>query len=99
MPVRTADIVRIDATATGVSLITSAGAFELDTSLTELLNRLDPKDFVRVHRAHIVNLSHVTSIRRYDDRRLSVRLDDGSTIVASRRGSQSLREIASRGSA
>ena len=94
VPVRVSDIVRLDATATGVRLVTSAGAYEMDASLTELMERLDPEEFVRVHRAHVVNLSHVVSINRYDDRRLSVQLDDGSTLVASRRGSQVLRRMA-----
>jgi len=94
VPVRVSDIVRLDATATGVRLVASAGAYEMDASLTELMERLDPEEFVRVHRAHVVNLSHVVSINRYDDRRLSVQLDDGSTLVASRRGSQVLRRMA-----
>jgi two-component system LytT family response regulator len=93
VPVAVADVVRVDAMAGGVHLVTAQGTFALEGSLGELQARLDPGDFVRVHRAHLVNLSHVVSIRRYDERRLSVRLDDGSTLVASRRGSQTLREM------
>ncbi|HEX6037680.1 LytTR family DNA-binding domain-containing protein [Longimicrobium sp.] len=62
-------------------------------SLNELERRLDPACFRRVHRAHIVNLDHVSSIRPYDERRLSVRFADGSEVVASRAGSQLLREM------
>jgi DNA-binding LytR/AlgR family response regulator len=43
--------------------------------------------------AHIVNLDHVSAIRPYDERRLSVRFADGSEVVASRAGSRSLREM------
>ena len=93
VPVVVAEIVRADAVVGGVDLVTAAGTFSLDGSLTELEARLDPTDFVRVHRAHLANLSHVVSIRRYDERRLSLRFDDGSTLVASRRGSQALREM------
>jgi two-component system LytT family response regulator len=91
--VTVADIVHADAVAGGVDLVTATGTFTLDASLSELEARLDPADFVRVHRSHLVNLSHVVSIRRYDERRLSLRLEDGATLVASRRGSQSLREM------
>ncbi len=42
---------------------------------------------------HIVNLTHVKGMRRYDERRLSVSLADGTTLVASRSGSQRLREL------
>jgi len=93
VPVAVADVVRVDAVAGGVDLVAAQGVFFLDGSLSELEARLDPTDFVRVHRAHLVNLAHVVSIRRYDERRLSLRLDDGSTLVASRRGSQTLREM------
>lgn len=36
---------------------------------------------------------HVSAIRPYDERRLSIRFADGSEVVASRAGSQSLREM------
>ena len=93
VPVAVGDVVRLDAVAGGVDLVTVQGTFGLDGTLSELETRLDPADFVRVHRGHVVNLAHVVSIRRYDERRLSVRLDDGSTLVASRRGSRTLREM------
>ena len=94
VPVLVDDIIRVEATTVGVELVTASGTFELDTSLTSLTKRLDPEDFVRVHRAKMVNLAHVVSIVRYDERRLSVRMNDGATLVASRRGSQALKEMA-----
>ena len=64
-----------------------------DSTLAEVEARLDPADFVRVHRAHLVHLAHVREVRRYDERRLEVRLSDGSSIVGSRAGSKALREL------
>lgn len=93
VPVQVADVVRIDASSVGAELVTSGGTLDLDGTLGEIEARLDPSDFVRVHRSHIVNLTHVTSIRRYDDRRLEVRLSDGSTVVSSRKGSRALRDV------
>lgn len=46
--------------------------------LNELERRLDPACFRRGHRAHIVSLDPVSAIRRYDERRLSVRLAHSS---------------------
>jgi two-component system LytT family response regulator len=92
-PVPVDDVVRIDASAVGAELVTAAGTLDLDGTLGGIEARLDPSDFVRVHRSHIVNLTHVTSIRRYDDRRLEVRLSNGSTVVASQKGSRALRDV------
>jgi two-component system LytT family response regulator len=93
VPVPVGDIRRVDAVDGGVSVVTDGRVFELDATLSEVAGRLDPRDFVRVHRAHLVNLAHVVGIRRYDERRLVISLDDDSTIVASRRGSRSLRDL------
>ena len=62
-------------------------------TLGEVEARLDPNDFVRTHRSHIVNLAHVVSIRRYDERRLDVKLANDSSVVASRQGSKALRAL------
>ncbi len=93
VPLALSDVRRIDAVPTGCSALTPDGAFELDASLAELEERLAGCDFVRIHRGHLINLAHVVSVRRYDDRRLSVRMDDGETVVASRAGSRALRAL------
>jgi two-component system LytT family response regulator len=93
VPISVDQIVRIDATAGGVILVTEGATFSSDSSLGEIQERLNPKEFIRVHRAHIVNLSHVSKIEKYDERRFLLRTDDGGKLVASRRGSQMLREL------
>ena len=93
VPVSMRDVHRIEGAGDYVTLCTGADQVLADISLNELERRLDPACFRRVHRAHIVNLDHVAAIRPYDERRLSVRFADGSEVVASRAGSQSLREM------
>jgi len=93
VPVSMRAVHRIEGAGDYVTLCTDAGQVLADISLSELERRLDPASFRRVHRAHIVNLDHVAAIRPYDERRLSVRFADGSEVVASRAGSQSLREM------
>lgn len=91
VPVSMRDVHRIEGAGDYVLLCIQAGQLLADMSLNELERRLDPACFRRVHRAHIVNLDHVSAIRQYDERRLAVRFADGSEVVASRAGSQSLR--------
>jgi len=93
VPVVVADILRIDASPGGVQLHCEDGSFEMECTLGELEARLDPGDFVRVHRSHMVNLGHLASIARYDERRLELTLSDGSSLVASRLGSKALRSF------
>lgn len=93
LPVNMRDVHRIDGAGDYVTLCTGGGKVLADISLNELERRLDPARFRRVHRAHIINLDHVSAIRPYDERRLSVRFADGSEVVASRAGSQLLREM------
>lgn len=93
VPVSMRDVHRIEGAGDYVLLCTRASQVLADISLNELERRLDPACFRRVHRAHIVNLDHVSAIRQYDERRLAVRFADGSEVVASRAGSQSLREM------
>ncbi len=93
VPVPVSEIFMVDAAPGGASVVTKRGVFSLDVTLGELEGRLDPKEFVRVHRSHIVNLAHVASIKPYDERRLVLQVADGTELVASRRGSKALREL------
>lgn len=93
VPVSMRDVHRIEGAGDYVTLCTGGDQVLADISLNELERRLDPACFRRIHRAHIVNLDHVSAIRPYDERRLSVRFADGSEVVASRAGSQFLREM------
>lgn len=92
IPIATARIVRIEAEGDYVAVHCGADRpFLLSVSLADLEDRLDPERFERVHRSHLVNLDHVREMRSFDDRRLAIRLGDGSEVIASRTGSQRLR--------
>jgi two-component system, LytTR family, response regulator len=66
-------------------------------SLQKLEERLDPDQFVRVHRSHIVNLDCIVGIHAHDASRMIVELADGTRIIASKSGSQRLRQLAQPG--
>jgi two-component system LytT family response regulator len=95
IPVPVSEIVRVDTARGGVSLVTKKGTLSLDATIGELQDRLDPKEFVRVHRSHLVNLRHVAMMQSYDERRIVLRMQDGSELVTSRRGAKALRELMS----
>lgn len=62
-------------------------------SLSRLDARLDPQRFVRVHRAHIVNLDHVRAFERDARGHLEAELADGRRVPVSRRRAQELRSL------
>lgn len=76
----------------GYTLVrTEAKEFLVDTPLVELENRLDPGEFVRIHRSTLVNMNQVASLKRSDDGRVTVVLKDGTELSSSRRYSDNLR--------
>lgn len=64
----------------------------LHLSLNRLETRLDPKKFVRIHRAHIVNMDRVVAFRRQDRARLVAEMSDGTRLAVSRERAKEIRE-------
>jgi two-component system, LytTR family, response regulator len=91
IPVRT--IRHIQASGDYVEVHSETGKHLLHMSLGELASRLDPGQFCQVHRSHIVNLEAVARFHPFDDRRLLVKLRDGTEILASRSASEQLRRL------
>jgi len=65
----------------------------LHLSLSRLEARLDPAKFVRVHRAHIVNLEQVRAFRRDARGNLEAELLDGARVPVSRAKAQEIRSL------
>ncbi|MBN1577839.1 MAG: response regulator transcription factor [Chitinispirillaceae bacterium] len=65
---------------------TSAKEYIIDTTLADLEQKLNPKQFVRIHRSAIVNIDWVTGLHKWFGGRLKVRLRDHpeTELVASR---------------
>ena len=93
VPLRVDAISRFEAAGDYVEVHCGGARHLLHTTLGDLEERLDPARFRRVHRSHLVQVDHIVAMRPYDDRRLAVELRDGSEVVASRAGSQGLREL------
>jgi len=93
VPIVARDIEWLEAEDDYVTLHLRGKRHLLTITLASLLERLDPRQFVRIHRSHAVNLDAVASMEPYDAGRLSVTLRDGTRLTASRSGTQALRQL------
>jgi two-component system LytT family response regulator len=71
----------------------SGRRYMLRESIADLSNKLDPKQFVRIHRSSIVNLDQIREIYRDGQMEGAVVLTDGQTLRMSRAGRQKLIEL------
>jgi two-component system LytT family response regulator len=94
VPVAIADVHRFEAQDDYVEIVVGSRRHLVHLAMNDFERRLDPSRFVRVHRAHIVNLDHVAAFHRLGDSRLEVEMRDGTRIVASRERSKALRDRA-----
>ena len=79
----TRDIVRIDAEGNYVRLWTDRSWLHKET-LTGLCARLDPREFLRIHRSHAVNLRAVRELVPLVHGEFRIRLADGSELTSGR---------------
>jgi two-component system LytT family response regulator len=91
VPISVAEVLRFESDGDYVAVVTGGRRHLIYINISELAERLDSDRFVRVHRSHIVNLDHVSTMAPHDPSRLEVRMSDGSRVVASRSGTQLLR--------
>lgn len=82
--VATRDIEWIEAVGNYVRLHVRDKAYLLRTSLSELERRLDPSQFMRIHRSTIVNLDCVAQVEPYGGSDYQVVLRDGVKLRVSR---------------
>ncbi len=71
----------------------SAHAAALSAFLNHLEARLDSAKFVRIHRAHIVNLDHVKTFRTQARGRVMAEMIGGMELPVSRGRAQALRGL------
>ncbi|CAN5699367.1 N/A [soil metagenome] len=88
-----ANVSRFDAEGDYVLAYAEGKRHVLSLPLSRLEERLDPTRFVRVHRAHIVNLDHVRAFRPDARGNLRAELTDGALVPVSRSRAQALRRL------
>lgn len=80
-----ADVQRLSAAGNYVEVHTAARSHLIRATLSRLAQRLDPAEFLRVHRSHLVRAGSIARIepRAHGDALLTLR--DGSEVLLSRR--------------
>jgi two-component system LytT family response regulator len=67
-----------------VRLHVGAKTYDMRGTMRALLRRLDPRQFQRIHRSTIVNLSRIQEIRRWTNGDSLILLQDGQELRLSR---------------
>jgi len=77
------------------ALYTVATEYLIETPLAELEAKLNPADFIRVHRSTLVNVSWIAEIRRVFDHKTVVVLKDAKAtqLIVSRRYTDNLKNL------
>ena len=70
------EIIRFQSEEKYTTVYTLSGQHVIDIPLVDLEKKLDPRQFVRIHRAHLVAIDYIAEIRKTDMSRLSVVLRD-----------------------
>jgi two-component system, LytTR family, response regulator len=83
VPVR--DIVRLESDGNNVTIVSRGGAFSLRSTLESLEARLDPEQFVRIHRSHLINIDEIGEVNAWFHGDYKVKLRDGTELTWSRR--------------
>jgi two-component system LytT family response regulator len=93
VPLAVADITWIRAEGDYVRIHAKGCSYLVYRTLTELEARLDPAQFLRVHRSTIVRLNGIVEVQPADNSRYRVTLTDGTTLIVSRSGATALRNL------
>jgi two-component system LytT family response regulator len=83
--VATREITRLEANGNNVAVYTARGNHALRATLESLEARLDPAQFARVHRSHIVNIDEIAEIHPWFHGDYKILMRDGTEIGWSRR--------------
>ncbi len=70
------EIVRFQSEEKYTTVYALSGQYVIDMPLVDLEKKLDPRQFVRIHRAHLVAIDYIAEIRKSDMSRLNVVLRD-----------------------
>ena len=89
----TGDIDRIEADGNYVVIHACGQSYRLRGTLADLAQRMGPQRFVRVHRAHVVNVDRVREIQPWDHGDYRIVLRDGSFVNLSRRYRKDLERL------
>ena len=91
--VELSDVTWIEADGAYVVVHAAGRRHVLRESMSQILERLGPSNFVRIHRSAGINLAHVRAVKRGKAKGLEVELTDGLRIPISRRKARDVVEL------
>lgn len=92
LPFEFSEVISITGADDYVEIVTGRSRHLSRLRLHELEAKLDSEKFIRVHRSHIVNVDKIGSLEPAGNGRITIHLENGSSITASRNGAQKLRD-------
>ena len=78
-------MLRLESEGNNVMVHTSRGVHALRATLESIEARLDPANFARVHRSHLVNIDEIAEIHPWFHGDYKILMRDGTEIGWSRR--------------
>jgi len=79
------DIVRLESDGNNVVIRCRLSTHSLRSTLESLESRLDPEQFVRVHRSHLINIDEIAEVNPWFHGDYKLKLRGGSELTWSRR--------------
>lgn len=93
LPLTIAEVECFSACDDYVLALNQGGERVLNTTLAALEKELDPSQFIRIHRSHLVNMRYVHRMQKHGDRKLRLRMRSGAELVSSRSGTKKLQNF------
>ena len=87
------DVTWVEADGAYVVVHAAGRRHVLRESMAQILDRLGPSNFVRIHRSAGINLAHVRAVKRGTAKGLEVELTDGLRLPISRRKARDVVEL------
>jgi two-component system LytT family response regulator len=91
--VAVADVDRVEADGNYVAVIAEGRCHLVRETLHVLASRLDPADFVRVHRSHVVRIDRIRRLEPCGHGEYELTLADGTRLTSSRSYGEQLRRL------
>ena len=91
--VKVSEVTWVEADGAYVVVHAAGRRHVLRESMAQILDRLGPTTFVRIHRSAGINLAHVRAVRRGKTKGLEVELTDGVRLPVSRRNARDVVDL------
>ncbi len=91
--IKTEEILWIEAEGNYVKLHTAGSAHLIRRAMKDLAGKLDPSQFLRIHRSAIVNLDVIRELHPLFHGEYSIRLEDGTSLTSNRSCKKELQRL------